>query len=97
LSTLLPYASREIKTLEDELQFTSVMADLVQTHSNTISILARGFLEARKYISPNEVTKFLDEHLRARIATHRSALLISTSYRPLRAEDSCRFVIYWCH
>lgn len=45
------------------------MADLVQTHSNTISILARGFLEARKYISPNEVTRFLDEHLRARIGT----------------------------
>ncbi|TIA16904.1 kinase isozyme 4 [Aureobasidium pullulans] len=69
LSTLLPYASKEIKTLEEEIQFTSVMADLVQTHSNTISILARGFLEARKYISPNEVTKFLDEHLRARIGT----------------------------
>jgi signal transduction histidine kinase len=69
LSTLLPYASKEIKTLEDEIQFTSVMADLVQTHANTISILARGFLEARKYISPNEVTKFLDEHLRARIGT----------------------------
>lgn len=45
------------------------MADLVQTHSNTISILARGFLEARKYISPNDVTRFLDEHLRARIGT----------------------------
>lgn len=45
------------------------MADLVQTHTNTISILARGFLEARKYISPTEVTRFLDEHLRARIGT----------------------------
>lgn len=45
------------------------MADLVQTHSNTIPILARGFLECRKYISPIEVTKFLDEHLRARIGT----------------------------
>lgn len=45
------------------------MADLVQTHSNTISTLARGFLEARKYISAKEVTRFLDEHLRARIGT----------------------------
>lgn len=45
------------------------MADLVQTHADTISILARGFLEARKYISPAEVTRFLDEHLRARIGT----------------------------
>lgn len=51
------------------MQFTEVMADLVQTHSNTIPILARGFLECKKYISPAEVTAFLDEHLRARIGT----------------------------
>jgi signal transduction histidine kinase len=69
LSTLLPWAEQEIRTLEEEVNFTEVMADLVQTHSNTISILARGFLEARKYISPKDVTRFLDEHLRARIGT----------------------------
>ena len=69
LSTLLPWAEREITNLEDEIKFTEVIADLVQTHNNTISILARGFLEARKYISPLEVTNFLDEHLRARIGT----------------------------
>lgn len=69
LSTLLPYQERRITNLEDEIQFTEVMADLVQTHSNTIPILARGFLECRKYISPADVTRFLDEHLRARIGT----------------------------
>ncbi|KAF2101220.1 mitochondrial pyruvate dehydrogenase kinase-like protein [Rhizodiscina lignyota] len=69
LSTLLPWSEKQITNLEDEIKFTEVMADLVQTHSNTISILARGFLEARKYISPVEVTRFLDEHLRARIGT----------------------------
>ena len=69
LSTLLPYQERRITTLEDEIQFTEVMADLVQTHSNTIPILARGFLECRKYLNPADVTRFLDEHLRARIGT----------------------------
>ena len=69
LSTLLPLAERRIETLREEVQFTEVMADLVQTHSNTIGILARGFLEARKYITAKEVTRFLDEHLRARIGT----------------------------
>ncbi|KAF2849681.1 mitochondrial pyruvate dehydrogenase kinase-like protein [Plenodomus tracheiphilus IPT5] len=69
LSTLLPWAEQEITTLEEEVKFTEVMADLVNTHANTISILARGFLEARKYISPKDVTRFLDEHLRARIGT----------------------------
>ena len=69
LSTLLPYQERRITTLEEEVQFTAVMADLVQTHAHTIPALARGFLECRKYISPAEVTSFLDEHLRTRIGT----------------------------
>lgn len=69
LSTLLPYQQRQITTLEEENQFTDVLADLVHTHSNTIPILARGFLECRKYISPADVTRFLDTHLRARIGT----------------------------
>lgn len=55
--------------MEEEIQFTKIMADLVQTHANTIPTLARGFLECRKYISPEEVTLFLDRHLRARIGT----------------------------
>ncbi|KAK4631523.1 [3-methyl-2-oxobutanoate dehydrogenase [lipoamide]] kinase, mitochondrial [Fulvia fulva] len=69
LSTLLPFAERNIESLEEEIKFTEVMADLVQTHNNTIAILARGFLEARKYITKDEITRFLDEHLRARIGT----------------------------
>ncbi|KAH8809175.1 mitochondrial pyruvate dehydrogenase kinase-like protein [Xylogone sp. PMI_703] len=68
LSTLLPYKSH-ITTLEDEIRFTSVLADLVETHAHTIPTLARGFLECRKYINPAQVTSFLDEHLRARIGT----------------------------
>lgn len=69
LSTLLPYQQRKITTLDEEKQFADVLADLVHTHTNTIPILARGFLECRKYIDPAEVTRFLDTHLRARIGT----------------------------
>ncbi|KAK1831793.1 hypothetical protein QBC39DRAFT_282242 [Podospora conica] len=69
LSTLLPWQGRTISSLSDEIRFTEVLAELVQTHTDTIPILARGFLECRKYISPSEVTRFLDEHLRARIGT----------------------------
>lgn len=46
-----------------------MLADLVETHSHTIPTLARGFLECRKYVDPEDVTRFLDEHLRARIGT----------------------------
>ena len=55
--------------MEEEKQFTGVMADLVDTHTNTIPVLARGFLECRKYISPSEVARYLDRHLRSRIGT----------------------------
>ncbi|OCK76800.1 mitochondrial pyruvate dehydrogenase kinase-like protein [Lepidopterella palustris CBS 459.81] len=108
LSTLLPWAEKEIATLEDEVKFTEVIADLVQTHSNTISILARGFLEARKYISPKEVTRFLDEHLRARIGTrlvaeqhitlhlssqpHRELLSSSTSAHEDSAQPASSYI-----
>ena len=67
------------------------MADLVQTHANTIPILARGFLECRKYISPTEVTRFLDEHLRARIGTRLIAeqhIALHISSQPHCGPDS---------
>jgi signal transduction histidine kinase len=69
LSTLLPWAEKEIRDLESEQAFSEVMGDLVETHADTIPVLARGLLEARRYISPAEVTTFLDQHLRARIGT----------------------------
>ncbi|KAH7327909.1 branched-chain alpha-ketoacid dehydrogenase [Stachybotrys elegans] len=74
LSILLPYMKaaaqgRPISSLDDEIKFTKVLAELVATHTDTIPILARGFLESRRYISPADVTRFLDAHLRARIGT----------------------------
>ncbi|QKX58201.1 uncharacterized protein TRUGW13939_05322 [Talaromyces rugulosus] len=90
LSTLLPYQQRRITTLDEEKQFAEVMSDLVQTHSNTIPILARGFLECRKYISPEEVTQFLDSHLRARIGTRLIAeqhLALHFASQPISDEN----------
>ena len=69
LSALLPWAEREIRSIKEEVEFTKILAEIVNTHSNTISILAQGFLETRKYISPQDIARFLDEHLRARIGT----------------------------
>lgn len=94
LSTLLPYRERQISNLEDEKEFTNVMADLVQTHSNTIPTLAQGFLECRKYISPPDVTKFLDQHLRARIGTRLIAeqhIALHLSSQPHTEDDSQRY------
>lgn len=99
LSTLLPYYRRStsnkncnpINTLEEEGRFTEVLAELVETHRDTIPILARGFLESRKYISPAEVTRFLDEHLRARIGTRLIAeqhiALHHSSLNPIEGQN----------
>ncbi|KAK8079584.1 hypothetical protein PG997_007402 [Apiospora hydei] len=54
LSTLLPWKHRTIGNLDAEIRFTSVLAELVATHQDTIPILAKGFLECRRYISPSE-------------------------------------------
>ncbi|KAI1470857.1 alpha-ketoacid dehydrogenase kinase [Daldinia caldariorum] len=69
LSTLLPWKHRTINNLDGEILFTSVLAELVHTHQDTIPILAKGFLECRQCISSQEVTRFLDTHLRTRIGT----------------------------
>ncbi|KAL6881646.1 histidine kinase [Trichoderma longibrachiatum] len=92
LSILLPYwqaasKGRAITTLDDEIKFTNVLAELVATHTDTIPILAKGFLECRKYISPAEVTRFLDEHLRARIGTR----LISEQHIALHFSSQPHF------
>ena len=60
---------KAISTLQDEVSFTKVLSELVTIHTDTIPILAKGFLECRRYINPQEVTRFLEEHLRARIGT----------------------------
>ncbi|POS87407.1 hypothetical protein EPUL_000662, partial [Erysiphe pulchra] len=69
LSTLLSYNFKYITMLDEETQFTKALITLVESHSQTISTLAQGFIECRKYMSSDEVTKFLNEHLRARIGT----------------------------
>ncbi|KAI5305001.1 hypothetical protein KEM56_005530 [Ascosphaera pollenicola] len=87
LSTLLPYQQRCITSIDEERVFVDVLSDLVQAHTNTIPLLARGFLECRKYISPSEVTKFLDEHLRARIGTRLIAQQHLALHYASRSED----------
>uniref|UniRef100_A0A060T741 Protein-serine/threonine kinase n=1 Tax=Blastobotrys adeninivorans TaxID=409370 RepID=A0A060T741_BLAAD len=57
------------KTLEENAKFVDVLADLVEGHSNTIPVLARGFSEAHRYVSAETSAQFLDTHLRARIGT----------------------------
>ena len=83
--------SSAVSTLDQEIAFTDELAELVTSHQNTIPILAQGFLESRKYISPAHVTAFLDEHLRARIGTRLIAeqhIALHLSSRPFTGSES---------
>lgn len=57
----------------EEVRFSEVLTEVVKTHSNTIPTLARGFIECRRYATPADVTRFLDQHLRERIGTRLMA------------------------
>lgn len=69
LSTLEPFYRKQITSMQEEEKFTEAMTSIVHNHTNTIPILAQGFLECKKYIDATAITKFLDQHLRARIGT----------------------------
>lgn len=69
LAACIPYIDKKIQTKEDAQGVLQAMEGLLQRHSNTIPLVARGFLEVKDYVGPETVTKFLDEHLRARIGT----------------------------
>ena len=93
LSTLLPFSNAGINTTDDEAAFTGVLAELVQTHANTIPTLARGLKECGRYLGDGEGRiggKFLDQHLRARIGTRLVAehhLALHLASNPVPSED----------
>ncbi|KAI0198923.1 branched-chain alpha-ketoacid dehydrogenase [Astrocystis sublimbata] len=87
LSTLLPWQHRTISNLDDEIRFTSVLAELVATHQNTIETLANGFRRCQKYISPQDANRFLDTHLRTRIGTR----LIAEQHIALHYSSDAHF------
>ncbi|KAF8447059.1 branched-chain alpha-ketoacid dehydrogenase [Terfezia claveryi] len=69
IRSVLQFPNNHPTTLEEEGQFTEMLKDIVKTHSNTIPTLARGFIECKRYIDPEEVGLVLERHLRTRIGT----------------------------
>lgn len=56
-------------TLDENKKVVQVLKQLVNAHADTIQTLARGFHEARGYISEQATSEIIDSHLRARIGT----------------------------
>ncbi|KIJ69622.1 hypothetical protein HYDPIDRAFT_106261 [Hydnomerulius pinastri MD-312] len=57
-----------VKTLEENASFTAELSHLVESHRNDIPTMAKGFQECAKYMSPTQISNFLDGAIRNRIS-----------------------------
>ncbi|KAG0750007.1 hypothetical protein G6F57_000661 [Rhizopus arrhizus] len=62
--TLVQYAS---PTSHDDVEFIETLKDFVERHSDNIPTLARGFLECKQYMNSQDMARFLDDMIQARI------------------------------
>ncbi|KAJ7849115.1 atypical/PDHK/BCKDK protein kinase [Mycena olivaceomarginata] len=57
-----------VSSLDENKNFTEQLEDLVHRHANDIPTMAKGFLECAKYMSPTQISAFLDGMIRNRIS-----------------------------
>ncbi|KAI9569107.1 atypical/PDHK/BCKDK protein kinase [Boletus coccyginus] len=57
-----------VTTLEESASFTAELSHLVESHRNDIPTMAKGFQECAKYMSPTQISTFLDGAIRNRIS-----------------------------
>ncbi|KIK81496.1 hypothetical protein PAXRUDRAFT_832803 [Paxillus rubicundulus Ve08.2h10] len=57
-----------VTTLEENASFTAELSHLVESHRNDIPTMAKGFQECAKYMSPTQISNFLDGAIRNRIS-----------------------------
>ncbi|KAH7927711.1 26S proteasome subunit P45 [Leucogyrophana mollusca] len=57
-----------VRNLEENAQFTAQLDHLVESHRNDIPTMAKGFQECSRYMSPTQISNFLDGAIRNRIS-----------------------------
>ncbi|RDB21247.1 [3-methyl-2-oxobutanoate dehydrogenase [lipoamide]] kinase, mitochondrial [Hypsizygus marmoreus] len=57
-----------VTNLGENARFVEQLADLVQSHTNDIPTMAKGFQECSRYMSPTQISNFLDGTIRNRIS-----------------------------
>ncbi|KAH7906235.1 hypothetical protein BJ138DRAFT_1016546 [Hygrophoropsis aurantiaca] len=57
-----------VRSLEDNAEFTAQLDQLVESHRNDIPTMAKGFQECSRYMSPTQISNFLDGAIRNRIS-----------------------------
>ncbi|KAI0043562.1 26S proteasome subunit P45 [Auriscalpium vulgare] len=58
----------KVKNLEENAEFAAQLEMLVHDHANDIPTVAKGFQECMRYMSPTQISNFLDAAIRNRIA-----------------------------
>ncbi|TFK42821.1 hypothetical protein BDQ12DRAFT_696253 [Crucibulum laeve] len=57
-----------VTNLDQNAKFAEQLSDLVQRHANDIPTMAKGFQECSRYMSPVQISNFLDGAIRSRIS-----------------------------
>ncbi|KIJ34628.1 hypothetical protein M422DRAFT_61365 [Sphaerobolus stellatus SS14] len=73
-----------VNTLDENWEFTQKLEGLVTDHTNDIPMMAKGFQECSRYLSPKDIATFLDEAIRTRIGVRLIAEQHITLTRTLR-------------
>ncbi|KAF9103153.1 hypothetical protein BGX29_003711 [Mortierella sp. GBA35] len=60
-------SSEEIRDKEDLDRFAALLQGLVASHADVVPMLSQGFLECKKYMAKEDIKRFLDDMIRARI------------------------------
>ncbi|KAK9390087.1 branched-chain alpha-ketoacid dehydrogenase kinase [Lipomyces mesembrius] len=84
----------KLETKEDNDRFVEALQDMVDTHTNAIPTLAKGFAESQTYISGDVTNRFLDAHLHDRIGTRllsKHHIALTKQSAPTERPDS-RFI-----
>ncbi|KAJ1310449.1 hypothetical protein OPQ81_007182 [Rhizoctonia solani] len=80
----------EVKSLEDNDQFSRELENLVEMHSNDIPTIAKGFQECSKYLNQDRISSFLDLSIRGRIAVRLIAEQHIALSRAVREQSGRR-------
>ncbi|EMD38696.1 hypothetical protein CERSUDRAFT_123238 [Gelatoporia subvermispora B] len=80
-----------VRTLEDNAVFSTKLDSVVQSHAHDIPTLAKGFQECARYMTPEQISSFLDGAIHNRIAVRliaeqHIALTRALSERKLRDD-----------
>ncbi|KAF8163097.1 26S proteasome subunit P45 [Crassisporium funariophilum] len=82
-----------VTNLQENGQFVDGLANLVSRHANDIPTMAKGFQECARYMSPQQISDFLDGAIRNRISVRLIAEQhIAVSQALTHPNDSAAYV-----